>query len=127
MCLYTNKRSRIAKEDIQVFKVLRIYDGRYVTPYRKATLSPNKLLPKVKLGVITDYLWFLKRRDGFNTRFSVGEGYHSYLSEIKAINNKCSLERIFNATIPKGTRYYIDKPHYIVAETMIIHADINIK
>ena len=125
MCLYTNKRSRIAKEDIQVFKVLRIYDGRYVTPYRKATLSPNKLLPKVKLGVETNYFWFLN--EYASALFEVNEGYHSYLSEIKAINNKCSLERIFNATIPKGTRYYIDKPHYIVAETMIIHADINIK
>ena len=129
MCLYTNKRSRIAKEDIQVFKMFRDIDGRvttpkYVTPFRRATLSFNKLLPKVMLGVETNYFWFLN--EYASTLFEVNEGYHAYT--INPVWNRGEAHtKIFNATIPKGTRYYINKHNHIVAETIIIHADINIK
>lgn len=110
MCLFAStQEALIAKEDIKVFKIVKIIDGKYYTPFRNVLLTEN---PQIKDIRIADSKISLT---DIYSRYPVREeGIHAYTNFGCAIDNKNQF-RIFNpyvtykiieGTIPKGTYYW---------------------
>lgn len=105
MCLFaTTQKALVAKEDIEVYKIVLVRNGKYYTPYRDILLSER---PKcTKITVTSTYCGYYVVE---------GEGIHAYTSKEEAENDaktffKCFNYRVIKGTIPKGTRYWKSIP-----------------
>ena len=111
----------IAKEDIKCYKVLLSHNEFikvYTTPYRcypvnfvdgRAELKAKIKSPKsIETTICTAY--------------GINEGIHSCCCYTKALCYKKILKpvKIFDAIIPKGTKYYIGVGDEFVSERLII-------
>ena len=98
MCLTTNIKLMVAKNDITCYKVLRsCATGGYVTPYQDTSVKLNKTL-KAK-----DKRTY--RKDGRNY---IGDGFiHALLIVKNATGGFSEGCRVFASTIPAGTEFYV--------------------
>jgi len=112
-------KPKVATKDIKVYKILKEINSNYLTPYMRERINfinGKADLPPVKIKAYWDWL---------TSRFFVDEGYHSFTTVKEAkfsLNfNFRSNVAIFNAIIPKGTKYFIGKYNDIVSEKLIIY------
>ena len=145
MCLFVDKKYRktavndsgyveysmpeplVAEEDIHIFKVLHVRpNARVETPY---TLYPVKFDKKNRciLEAELNPQWFAR---GVTV---VREGIHGYVNRFAADKEALILNRgtsmtcptsVYQAIIPRGTKYYIGDNEDIVAEKMVIIKNI---
>ena len=98
MCLYVgNKNGFVTKEDITVYKVLKKGTDGYKTPYQGCPVTLGKdLIPSGDPNF-----------GEYGYKFSLNGGaIHAYLNPVEARRNGTGGE-IFKATIPAGTRMWI--------------------
>ena len=115
---------KVAEEDVIVYKLGRIIDGKFI-PYFKCffAYTANSLNKEVKLG-----------RDIGLVYVSIDEGYHSYASNYKSFNElnlmmlldggllnyKSDYEYVIGKfLIPKGSEYYENDKGDIVSSQLI--------
>jgi len=134
MCLQTTwKKSKIAKKDIVVYKVLR--KGTFVikSPYNNFywELEKEYFTDIIKTEDITAYdvesqekLWELKTEKGCDSFISIGPGFHSALNKNRLSINKHNEECLFKCIIPKGSEYYIGLTDLVVSNRIIIKEKI---
>lgn len=123
MCLITKqKKPKIAKEDIIVYKVLVNYGNRLHSPYQWYLYKLNELVTIDKFGI--DY-------SRINTKlFFIYEGLHSYISKELAFKEQKSwvpIENIsvYEGIVPKGSEYYVSKDRTeLVSNNLIIKRKI---
>lgn len=101
--------SFIAKSDIIVYKVLKTYGGRYVTPNQSyPVLLDNMLIPE---EVATEKPY------GF--KYCIGEG------AIHAYSSSDGKDSRFKAIIKKGTKFWIqDDLEQVAAEKLYITSEV---
>lgn len=121
MCLYLTKspfekllpslwlyRPKTAKKDIRVYKVLGV--PSLATPFRleRYTLEERKSVPKFGLSI--------------GREPAVTEGLHAYTNLEDALSYSDLFYRAFRATIPAGSKYYINSRGWaIVSLDLIVH------
>ena len=115
MCLYVgNKNGFVTKEDITVYKVLKKGADGYKTPYQGYPVKLGKdLIPAGDPAF-----------DEHGYKFSLNGGaIHAYLNPVEARRNDNGGE-IFKATIPAGTRMWIqDDLNQVAARKLHITKD----
>jgi len=115
MCLYVgNKNGFVTKEDITVYKVLKKGADGYKTPYQGYPVKLGKdLTPSGDPNF-----------DEYGYKFSLNGGaIHAYLNPVEARRNDNGGE-IFKATIPAGTRMWIqDDLNQVAARKLHITKD----
>jgi hypothetical protein len=115
MCLYVgNKNGFVTKEDITVYKVLKKGADGYKTPYQGYPVTLGKdLIPSGDPNF-----------DEHGYKFSLNGGaIHAYLNPVEARRNDNGGE-IFKATIPAGTRMWIqDDLNQVAARKLHITKD----
>lgn len=115
MCLYVgNKNGFVTKEDITVYKVLKKGTDGYKTPYQGCPVTLGKdLTPSGDPNF-----------DEHGYKFSLNGGaIHAYLNPVEARRNDNGGE-IFKATIPAGTRMWIqDDLNQVAARKLHITKD----
>ena len=129
MCWTTDviPKLEVAKEDIPVKKVLLNYYGSLYSPVLLFFKWEFNVIKVTKLGE-SDYHFLSKT-------FSIGYGFHS-CEDIHRNNgyfannwtNKCfntlfvadSREEVFNAIIPKGSKYYKNEEGDYVSDKLMI-------
>ena len=122
LLIFNKKRylkPKVATKDIKVYKILKEIHSNYLTPYMRERINfinGKADLPTVKIKAYKN--WLLGE-------FFVEEGYHSFITLKEAkfnLNfNFRSNVAIFNAIIPKGTKYFIGTYNDIVSEKLIIY------
>jgi len=105
MCFTTRKnaRAKIAKTDIECWKVLQMLNKSPCEGYR---YHRNKINPKVQIKKLAGNI-------------NIQEGYHSYKSLQFAYNTIFSYSYVRRFIIPAGTRYFENKTEY-VSETIML-------
>lgn len=115
MCFYKTEpydEPLIAMEDIKVFKHLEKRLFTLNAPYRGTIyffnfLSFNKRIIRAKF-----------KESEINSKYIVDNGIHAYISDKSYSLSKT----LYNAIIPKGTRYFINYgDNEIVAEKLIVY------
>ena len=107
MCLYaTTKEALIAEEDIEVYKVVEVKNGRYYSPYMNSPLKEQAACEDTILptGVFC------------STPLCTSQGIHAlrFVSSAYKLMMNCQLcnweasYKIIKGTIPKGTPYWLD-------------------
>ena len=115
---------KIAEEDVVVYKVGYVIDGKFIPYFRHDfTYTANSLSKEVKLGSHIGYEYV-----------SIDEGYHSYASSYKSFNElnlmmlldggllnyKSDYEYVIGKfLIPKGSEYYENDKGEIVSSQLI--------
>ena len=115
---------KIAEEDVVVYKVGYVIDGKFIPYFRHDfTYTANSLSKEVKLGSHIGYEYV-----------SIDEGYHSYASKYKALKelndiilfedrmlDYNSYDKILIAKfiIPKGSEYYKNEEDEMVSSQLI--------
>lgn len=133
MCWQTlvpeNVKPRIAFEDIPVYKVL---NKDLATPYMRYPIKFDEPLIKVEI-VVNDSICLSK----------IEEGYHAYISNlnyyldcyaIKTLSLNTDIGEyvypisyvndLYNAFIPKGTKYWINERGETVSESLVVSEKI---
>lgn len=133
MCLITNqKESKIAEEDMTVYKVLRIDGKSHVQgfPYvpgglHKTTIEQSDqwcAADETALDVLNED--FDRWRNGNNKSLvCFGQGFHSCRTRERAVRlNETSDERgeIKEFVIPKGATYYEDMTDLLISDQIIM-------
>lgn len=135
MCLILDEKTRvkIAKEDIKVFKILSpqlrsIFYGGF--QYEKGKLYETEILPSTQrvwsAFADTDEHYLTSKYGNFRYNRTglkaFGQGFHSSLNKenIEEVI-KSSDKRLFNATIPKGARYYVGGTGLVISNKIIVH------
>lgn len=112
MCLETTqKRAKIAKEDIHCYKIMVVKNTHIKSVYQEYRYYINKLETISKFGV---------RKYNWGT-IEINEGLHAFLiidkpKRLAYLYNGV----IYNCIIPKGSKYYIGNDDDIVSNQMII-------
>lgn len=120
------RRPRIAKEDIKVFKYLRVVRDYknpkieiYVAPFQHVEYKLNKKYSIARFGRTYTL-------DSYTNEvvFSINQGFHAYRN-IPSMNSYSysylDTKVLFHAIIPKGSRYFISEHGAeIVANQLII-------
>lgn len=124
MCLFTEqKEPKIADKDIIVYKVGKITNKQFISPYQYYSYTKNELQREIKIhSEITHII------NGYYYRV-VDEGYHAYLTFRRALNSFYLIgKHIGKFIIPKGSKYYIgdDGDGDIVSSQIIYKGKINI-
>ena len=104
MCLFaTTQDALIAKEDIKVYKVVKLVDGKLYTPFRNTLLSErpkvkNIIIPATSVDYIPHYV-------------VLGEGIHAYTDYGRATSMIAHSQNltVIEGIIPKGTHYWESK------------------
>ena len=126
MCL-TNIGNKllIAEKDLMVYKVLKLYEGTLVSPfydmpYEFLTRYDNSEPDEIS-GSPIDNIYFVE-----------GGFYHAYIDKDAAVANAKVIEHfyrkkcvIYNATIPRGTKYYLGNAKDICAKSIIINEELD--
>ncbi len=145
MCLITKKKSfSIAKEDIKVWKAMRIALDRdgYTSPFQYFTYRPNilykqpiKLIPKKEFvgrtvcafdTYVTDYLnknhGYINNGEYIPALIYIREGLHSIIYKDRAeriVNGRQGMY-VIEFVIPRGSRYYEDGTGLCVSNRLIL-------
>lgn len=132
MCLITTqKKPLVATEDIKVYKLLNKDMSTLYVDYR---YKPDILL-KTQVRQSDDWSCFDDiDYDYLNKNFKgwtrghkelkcFGQGFHAALSIKRFLKTKSKSDIIFPATVPKGSRYYLDATGLIVSNQIIVHKD----
>lgn len=109
MCLYIKDRKPlIAKEDIKVKKYLRLFEGKYISPYyRQVVPEDGIMIPEESLPQI-----YPKIYSSFG-RYELTSGVIHSFKPSRFVFGEWSKEGfIFDAIIPKGTAYYEGTDNY---------------
>lgn len=112
-------KPKVAEKDIKVYKILKEINSNYLIPYRRERINfVNSKADLQPVKIIAYWDWIINR-------FVVDEGYHSFTT-VKEVKFNLNFNfrgntAIFNAIIPKGTKYFIGKYNDIVSEKLIIY------
>lgn len=137
MCLITNKKPKIAEEDIVCYKIVHKdlkseiqkfqyeFDTLYSTEI-KTTLDIDKIRPysSVDSKYLDDHYadYIDECFSGKLTAYS--EGFHSS-SKVDILQNRSSSIVLVECIIPKGSQYVEDFVGYIVSNQIIIKKVLN--
>ena len=112
MCLETTqKRAKIAKEDIHCYKVMRVVNTHIRSIYQYHRYYINKLETIDKFGIVK-----------YSTFVFIDEGLHAYISlETALCRTIWNTGILYNCTIPKGSKYYLGNDDDIVSNQMMIN------
>lgn len=135
MCLITNKKIQIAKEDVIVYKELNPDLTSIIMgfPYKLNQLYKAKLTTTIKdavpfCNIDTNYLkanfenWRKSVLSGELTCYE--EGFHSSISLQNMLDIQDEGTLIVECVIPKGTRYVEDFVGFIVSEQIMILKEV---
>lgn len=110
---------QVAAEDIKCYKLLLYSDKEQViSPYRYMLYfkKNSKVLSVTKRAKFSEY---------HEHNIEISEGLHSYSNKKWILKNTIYTDCIYDAIIPKGTRYYYNKNrHEYVAEKLIVYNKI---
>lgn len=117
MCLFaTTQEALIAEKDIEVYKVVLVSSGIYLSPHRQCPLPDGVENKDTVLPL--DKEWFNRPKCTY-------QGIHATLDYLSAelmqgmycyLNSNIN-HKIIKGTIPKGTHYWVDeKKRYIAAK-----------
>ena len=100
MCLFSNQKKKIAKEDIICYKIVdKLTDNHYMTPFQHMNVSLN-----------TEYVDTTPENDDLLTFKQIKGGYyHSFKDKdnaLKYIQDFGSGACVLKGIIPKGSEYY---------------------
>lgn len=111
MCLIPKESAKIADKDIEVYKLLcKSLTGEYVSPFRRARYSINKL-KTANIKYVRKYI----NCANINTEV-IEEGIHAYIDYGRAMLASYSLNAfIFKAIVPKGAIYVLGEDEDIVS------------
>lgn len=114
MCLYTRKKEpEIAIEDIKVFKIVSVVDGKYYAPFQGKPLTET---PEGEVSFETEYCYQYTSKGIIPyPLYSIGKGViHAYLnesivdSELDTMRCCCSGKyKVIEGIIPAGTEYWV--------------------
>lgn len=119
MCFVTTpyKRAKIAKEDIYVYKMLKVTDSGLYAPYQGDTYELHKVYNCKKL----------KKR--VPSTGEINEGLHSYKDPVDAqraskILESKGIRSVYIAVIPEGSLYYENELHYCSNKLKVINLKV---
>ena len=128
MCLITDRiEPRVAKRDIPVLKIIKKHSkNKFKTPFMRKIYQFNRILDEDDKDIETKDVSYLDPDDGIAIEGGVFHslffGYLGFKHEIES-----ELEyRMVRATIPKGSRYWLDKNKYAnICSKKLIVSDIS--
>ena len=111
MCLYTTqRRAKIAKEDIHCYKVMRVVNTHIRSVYQNHRYYINKLETIDEFGI-----------EKYLDHISINEGLHAFTNYFKAYGTALfNAGIIYKCIIPKGSKYYLGDD-VIVSNQMMIN------
>lgn len=134
MCLIVHKDTeiKIAKEDITVYKMVKLHNENYVTPYLFFLYKKDKIYSISKSLCLSD-----KKGPGFDRRELIivskslipkkdlrwiYEGFHFSFTKIRLYDCYYIDSRIIKCIIPKGSKYIVGIDKDLgVSDTIILH------
>lgn len=134
MCLIVHKDTeiKIAKEDIIVYKMVKLHNEDYVTPYLSFLYKKDKIYSTSKSLCLSD-----KKDPGFDRRELIivskslipkkdlrwiYEGFHFSFTKARLYDCYYIDSRIVKCTIPKGSKYIVGIDKDLgVSDTIILH------
>jgi hypothetical protein len=123
MCLVTlQKRVKIAKTDIPVFKILEKHgNGGFRSPYQGMRYKLGKLYQAEIRSSATGMYCSGSDRVAYQhekNKIFYNRGLHAYTTIDAARYGKYSGMYIMNAVIPAGSRYYVNKVGMVVSNQL---------
>lgn len=134
MCLIVHKDTEIktAKEDITVYKMVKLHNENYVTPYLSFLYKKDKIYSLNRSLCLSD-----KKGPGFDRRELIivrkslipkkdlrwiYEGFHFSFTKTRLHDCYYIDSRIVKCTIPKGSKYIVGIGKDLgVSDTIILH------
>ena len=130
MCLYTKQlEPKIAEEDIEVSKILKKQNGRWVTPYRNYPVKFNEVMEAesiyTKEYLLNPYNYkivyeYREITEGFFHSNNTDEVIKEFQIAHSREKKKCPEVKVFKAIIPKGSEYYVGVRTDICSTKLII-------
>ena len=108
--LHSDLKPLVARKNISVYKVLLLNGTKWITPYAETEVHFVFKKAKLKSRVLRKYGIY------------VTEGIHACTNskEARAMARRFSNSVVFDAVVPKGTKFYFGNENDIVAEKLII-------
>lgn len=118
MCFVTTpyKRAKTAKEDIYVYKMLKVDNNILYAPYQEGNIYEFDKLYKCN-----------KLNKRVPSTGEIHEGLHSYKDPVdakRASKISSSTRVIYIAVIPKGSLYYENELHYCSNKLKVINLKV---